>query len=246
MSKKYEKVVGRSVSTDPSTATASGGQAKVRPRGSGFIVRPLYHDPLCKVCNHPERDAIEMQIAEGLSAPQIIEVVSGYDAPCPSQRSIRNHRGSHMPSPVMAHQAMVRQATQQTSEDLAENGLMLTPYALAAQVMRLGFARISRGEIKPNVQDTIRAAEIVHKIEQETEGATGQEAILMESLVHLLETARSFVDPAHLPALVDALDRENPVMRGIMAAQRKTNVLDAESWEDIDIRQPGEGGDDLD
>lgn len=244
-SSKPEKVAGRSVGTEPSTATtASGPSAALRPRGSGFVSRPLYHDSLCRVCSHPEREAIEDQIAAGLSASKVAELVKEYDAPCPSVRSIRKHRASHMPSPVAAMQAMIQQATEQTAEDLAENGLTITPYSLAAQVMRLGFARIAKGEIKPTIQDTIRAAEVMHKIEQESDGATGSEAILMASLAHILDTARQFVAPDDLPAFVATLDQENPVMRGVMAAGRQTAVLDADSWEDEDIEQPVDDGGD--
>src|SRR5690606_29635341 len=94
-SSKPEKVAGRSVGTEPSTATtASGPSAALRPRGSGFVSRPLYHDSLCRVCSHPERGAIEDQIAAGLSASKVAELVKEYDAPCPSVRSIRKHRAS--------------------------------------------------------------------------------------------------------------------------------------------------------
>lgn len=235
MAKQVQKVEGRSLSTQPSDTQISDA-TRLTPRGSSLFDLPvdIYYSPSCRVCNHPHRRDVENRLAAGISHRLLSTVLAKSHPdtaplPAPGRNSLRRHLTEHMPMQVTQEVAMAADVAKEMGVDIETAGTIVTPYGLLASIVRNGFADIVQGRLKADVKDVIKAAELMLRIEAETDGAVGQQSALQDALRDAIETAQRFIDPTDLPAYAAALD--NPILR---AMQVDPNMLELDAWEEGD------------
>lgn len=256
---KQQKLVGRSTPTAPSRAGGGQGTTRLTPPGSSTfdLPRRVYYESRCRVCTHPDVAQIEQRLAEGVNRVLLADVLAKSHPetaplPPPSKKSLSRHAKRHMPMTVATELVLAEQAAVEAGIDVAEVGSIVTPYSVLAMVMRKGFADILQGRAQPELKDVMKAAELLMRIEADSDGAVGQAEVVMESLRASIELAQAYIDPADLPAYIADLEARSPMLQemrrkadgAVMELPAADAWESADSWDNDDVDDDDDEADD--
>lgn len=142
--------------------TGAGDAASVVTYRLGGRDYPLRSVAGCKVCEHPQRFAVEQQVASGRTYAAIARQLDP-EADL-SAANIRAHwTNGHMPFQVESLRRIVETRAAEIGRDI-EAGVEDTvdQVALARTVVHRTFERIAAGLVEPTVADGVAAARLLH------------------------------------------------------------------------------------
>lgn len=202
-------------------------------------------DPKCKVCNHPARMEVEMAIADGWAYSRIARDYSNVDysvgeramtLPVLSWQNVRTHfRAGHMPMGVELQRRLSEKRAAEIGskyEDAADK--FVDHYVVAQAVLHRGHERLVRGELEPDLKDTMAAAKFLKEIDDAAAGQLDTEA-WSQAMTIYFETAQELMEPPVWQAFIRKLST-NPVLaaiaRKLEGQDDDPNVVDAEIVEE--------------
>lgn len=206
---------------DAVTTTRQATMVEVQLGGRRY---PFRHSVKCKVCNSTERFAIEEALLVGRSYASIIRGLpdryrDSDSADCITIDAMRWHLKQHMPTDVTVSRAVIEQRAQEMGRALdTMEGTLIDAYSVAAEVMRIGFERIARGEIKVGLDHTLAAAKMVSEMENKA-SASVDTTVQAEMVTLLLQHVRSMLSDEQFLALSENF-KADPLFKGLMAKMR--------------------------
>lgn len=186
---------------------------------------PLKSNPNCKTCQHPQRMEIENSMIEGRAVMAILRDLP-QDEFRPSYEGIRTHlKNGHIPLQAATQVALIeRNAKRQglkieeTVEDLVDH------ITVTEMVVKRGFERMQRGEIEPEMADTLNAVKILEQIQSRTDSDMDHE-MWVSATMSMLEDARQIMSPEQWDRYGKKLS-SNPVLKALSEKQAATRAAD--------------------
>lgn len=177
---------------------------------------PLYSDPRCKTCQHPDRVGIENALLVGRSYVAILNSLPE-DEYKPAYRGILYHfNNGHMPLEAAAQRALIERnwiKQGKAIEDAVTD--MVDHVTVAEMVVKRGFERMQAGEISPDMTDTLNAVKIVESIQSRTNADLDQE-MWVSATMSMLEDARAIMSAEQWAKYGKKL-AANPVLKALAA-----------------------------
>lgn len=184
-------------------------------------------EPRCKVCNHPARFAIEEKILLGNSYPKIARWVSDVrtqqptgeivDWPELEARNIKNHYvQGHCPLDAEMMRAFTERRAEELGEDLENSMTTFTDHIVVQKaILAKGYEALVKGEIQPDVKDTLAASKLLADREREiAEHATVEQ--WQEFMVIYFQAVRNVVSADQWNEIVKSI-QHHPAMKAIDA-----------------------------
>lgn len=188
---------------------------------------PFISSPRCGVCQCEERFAIEEGLLIGRSYASIARSLPDKFRDPDSEHHIsieqmRLHVKNHMPADITVSRAIIERRAQEMGRSLdVMEGTLIDAYSVASEVMRLGFERIARGEIKVGLEHTLVATKMVNEMEEKASHSIDM-TVQTEMVTLLLQHVRSVLSDEQWQALASNF-RADPAFRA-MTAQIKGEV----------------------
>lgn len=201
------------------------GNASIMMTRIGNREYPLVSVPNCHVCQNPNRQEIEEQIATGRPYRAIWRHLPPELQGTVSDRSMAQHfKNGHMPLSVATNRAMIEARAATVGKAIEDGMISLVDHmTLAQSVVDRVNERLVMGEIEPDVGDGLRAAHMLAQIEKD-QGETVDLTAISDAFMVYMEVVRSVVTPEQLQAIGTGL-RTNPVLRALEA---KASIVDGE------------------
>jgi hypothetical protein len=134
--------------------------------GDTLVAVPVV--PQCRVCRSPFRVQVDQGLASGLSPVMVVDRLPSQA--CLRPRNVREHRRrGHLPADPATVQTLAATATDMMTATGNVESIVVSAAAemvLAQRVLQVVFERLVSGEIEPSIRDGLRAARLVHEIEQ--------------------------------------------------------------------------------
>lgn len=201
--------------------------------------------PRCKTCNHPARMEIETAIAEGWAYTRIAAEYSGVEyqdgdrvknLPEINWQTIRAHfKSGHMPMGVELQRRLSEKRANEIGsryEEAADR--FVDHYVVAQAVLHRGHERLVKGELEPDLKDTLAAAKMLKEIDDAAQGSLDNEA-WSQAMEIYFETAQAMMAPDQWQQFVKRLSA-NPILaslaRKISGEDDDPNVLEGEYVEE--------------
>lgn len=213
-----------------STSRRPGTAVEVSLGGRRY---PLRHSPKCPVCNCEDRFSIEEAILMGRSYASIHRGLADRyrDEEHPDFISIdamRYHTKAHMPSDVTVSRAIIERRAQDMGRALETmEGTLIDAYSVASEVMRLGFERIARGELKVGVDHTMMATKMVSDMDDKASQSV-ETTVQTEMVSLLLHHVRAMMTDEQF-AVLSANFKNDPLFKGMMSRMRNEELPTADS-----------------
>lgn len=196
----------------------------------GNNVYDAVFEPRCKVCNHPARFTIEEKLLLGNSYPKIARWVSDVRATKPSgeqvdwpeleARNIKNHYvQGHCPLDAEMMRAFTERRAEELGEDLEESMTTFTDHIVVQKaILSKGYEALVKGEIQPDVKDTLAASKLLADREREIAGQASVEE-WQDFMQLYFSVVRQVVAPEQWTQIVSDI-QQHPVMKQMQ--RRKT------------------------
>ncbi len=194
---------------------------------------PMQVEARCRTCRHPRRVDVDAWLLEG-TPPSAVAERLGPDAP--TQSSILRHRDRHLPTDVVAREALVRERAGGATVPLdgaveAQVDALRLARVLAAQ----GLQAITDGRIVPlSFADVVRAGDLLARTEALAGDASESDARLQRIALMRLLRAVEDLAPKEVWDAIGVRMHADPVLKAIHAAETgratdaSTAVLDRE------------------
>lgn len=186
---------------------------------------PWRHAKGCKVCNCESRFEIEEQLLIGRSYASILRGLP--DQYCEggplalNVQNLKDHVKNHMPVDVTVSRAVIEQRAEEVGRALETmEGTIIDAYSVASEVMRLGFERVMKGEIKVGLDHTILATKMVADMDEKAaENSSVDSAVYVQLVTLLLQHVRSVMTSEQFNDLSSAF-RTDPVFSALASQIR--------------------------
>jgi hypothetical protein len=191
---------------------------------------PLISEPTCKTCFSPYRFHIESEVLAAVPAAVVVRRLVAQDAEVDlTPRNVLSHIEAHMPAKEVAYLRIAqRRATERgrTIEEGTDN--LVNGLALAEAVVKRTWDRIAQGEIKPTVQDGLRAAQILETFEGADTGI--DQDLFVEAFMVYFDAAESLMTTEQFAQFGRVLEA-NEVLSALVTrfeAQQEGRVVSGE------------------
>lgn len=187
---------------------------------------PMKSHPRCKTCQHPRRMDIENSLLAGRSYRGLLADLDDDDLK-PSYDGIRAHfQNGHMPLHAASQVALIERNAKRQGIKIEEAVEDLVDHITVAEmVVKQGFERMQRGEIQPEMADTLAAVKIVEQIQARTNSDLDHE-MWVSATMSMLEDAKSLMTPDQWTQYGRKL-ANNPILKALAAKeQEKANPAD--------------------
>lgn len=173
----------------------------------------------CKTCQHPQRMEIENGLLAGRSYRALLRDLPE-DEFRPSYDGLRTHFiNGHMPLAAAAQVALIERNAKRQGLKIEEAVDDLVDHITVAEmVVKQGFERMQRGEIAPDMADTLNAVKIVEQIQARTNSDLDHE-MWVSATMSMLEDARSIMSPDQWDAYGRKL-ATNPILKALSAKEQ--------------------------
>lgn len=188
---------------------------------------PAKHVQQCRTCRSKYRTQIEQALLSGMTYQAIVsQVVEPFDdhSPigAPGYQSIMNHvRRGHMPMPYSAQRRVIEDRAEEMGRSVEEGMASLADStAILRTIVRTGFELINQGELRPSMNDLMKALQLQAALEGDQDEEANEEA-WRTALITYMEIVQRSVSPE----IFQRISREfaaSPVMKEAMAAKRGT------------------------
>lgn len=188
---------------------------------------PARHVKQCRTCRSKYRTQIEQGIIGGMTYQAVVnELVDPYEdhSPIgpPGYQSIMNHvRKGHMPMPYSVQRRLIEDRAQEMGKSVEEGMASLADStAILRTIVRTGFEMINQGDLRPSMNDLIKALQLQAAMEGEKDGE-GDEEAWRSALIAYMEIVQRSVSPE----VFQRISREfaaSPVMKNAMGVQQGT------------------------
>jgi hypothetical protein len=210
----------------------------------GQRVLPAFRSNRCKVCTHPGRPLIEEQILLNATYPSIVEWVSNHEVeeidgvlvewPILTVHQLLNHyNNGHCPLDAkLIHELSEQRMAELGLDYEASSGRIVDHVVAAKLIAALGQERLIKGEIQPDVKDTLAAAKFIADLEAKRGGPEGDEILIIwqQAMEVFFAVTQRHVSPDQWQAIGADLS-SNPVLRELTAkmhAHPDEDIHDAE------------------
>lgn len=205
----------------------------------GGVDYPLVSVAQCKTCQSPHRLIIENHLITGRSNAGIRKELEAIDpdGEHPTAEGIGEHyRKGHMP----LNQAVKRRLIERRAEEIGKNmnaelETLMDHVTVAQMILQTGGEKVARGELDPNITETLAAAKFLFDIEKSAQGSVDNEMWTTAFMVYM-EAARELMTEDQWQNFGRRL-ASHPVLRE-MAAKRdaiEANTIDAEVVEESEF-----------
>jgi hypothetical protein len=199
----------------------------------------MVQNPRCGVCMHPARFQIEAKLllnfgwaavsryVSELNSQRIDGTVEEWPALSPAQ--VRKHSESgHCPVEGEARRALTEQRAKKLGIDLAETtGQFLDHEIVQHAILARGYERLVKGEIEPDVKDTLAAAKLLSEGDKEDANAASEEQ--WREFMGLYFNAVQKVVSRDQWEEIKAIITSNPVFQSMNATSTNDDeIIDAE------------------
>lgn len=205
--------------TQPSPVMRHNPQSMVMTRIGGREY-PLKSIAKCKTCQHPQRMDIENGLLAGRSYRALLRDLPDDDKK-PSYDGIRGHfHQGHMPLPAAAQVALIERNAKRQGIKIEEAvDDMVDHITVAEMVVKQGFERMQRGEIAPDMSDTLSAVKIVEAIQARTNSDLDHE-MWVSATMSMLEDAKAIMSPDQWTTYGRKL-ATNPILKALAAKEQE-------------------------
>lgn len=208
----------------------------VRPNNSIIQIKvgnktfDAVYEPRCKVCNHPARFSIEEKLLLGHTYLQISKWVSDVrsrkpdgeieDWPELESRNIKHHfQQGHVPmdSEMMAEYSKRR--AEELGLEYEEAMVPVVDHVVVQKaILAKGYEAMVKGEIKPDVKDTLAASKLLGDFEKDKQDTSTIEEWQMFMKLYF-EVVKSVVDDDQWRQIAYAI-KTNPLMKAMDARKQ--------------------------
>lgn len=204
---------------------------------------PAYRSNRCKVCTHPGRPLIEEQILLNSTYPSIVEWVSNHEVeeidgalvewPTVTVNQLLNHyNNGHCPLDAkLLHELSEQRMTELGLDYESSTGRIVDHVVTAKLIAAMGQERLMRGEIQPDVKDTLAASKLLADLDSKRGGAEGEELLVIwqQAMEVFFTVTQRHVSGPQWQAIGADLS-SNPVLRELTARMQATedDITDAE------------------
>lgn len=196
---------------------------------------PAVQSSRCGVCMHPGRVEIEERLLSNYGYPAIVNFVADKrvtrnngtveDWPPLSKEQIRSHyTKGHCPLDT----ELLRQLSEERAKELGAQyedsvGRLVDHQVFQRAVIARGYDRLVRGEINPDVKDTLAASKMLADLEANAQAVASQDqwAIAMQVYFEVVQESVTAEQWAQIGKRLNA----NPVLRALS----ENSVVDAET-----------------
>lgn len=196
----------------------------------GNVVRDMVYEPRCKVCNHPSRFSIEEKLLMGYKYSEISRAMSDLRSQKPDgeietwpELEARNIKGHYQKGHVPLDSDMMAEFSKRRAEELGieyEEAMVPVVDHVVVQraVLAKGYEGLVKGEIHPDVKDTLAASKLLSDREKDlTNNSTVEE--WQEFMTLYFQAVRATVAPEQWQQIVRAI-QNHPVMRAMDARRQ--------------------------
>ncbi len=154
---------------------------------------PMVSSPTCKTCQHPSRLEIENSMILGTAVMSILADLPEDDFK-PSYWGIRAHfKNGHMPLEAATQVALIERNAKRQGLVIEEAvGSLVDHITVTEMVVQKGFERMQKGEIEPDLADTLNAVKIIDQIQSRNNSDLDHET-WVSACMSMLEDARSIM-----------------------------------------------------
>lgn len=180
---------------------------------------PMQVEARCRTCRHPRRVDIDAWLLDGTPPSAVAERLG---SGAPTQSSILRHRDRHLPTDVVAREALVRERAGGATVPLDEAVEAQVDALRAARVLVAhGLRAIADGTIVPlTFGDVVKAADLLSRTEAlAADPAETDARIYQLALLRLLRAVEEEVPPDEWEA-IGARMYADPVIKAIGAFER--------------------------
>lgn len=171
--------------------------------------------PSCRVCNAPNdlMKTVNYMLASGASYKDVERLIAPINASLPEgaridYQGIRRHQKSHLPYDADAVRRILERRAEEAQQDFERGSNHLVGVAAYAEVMmKKGFASMANGEITVSPSEGLKAAEFLHRIEQESAGQDNA-AETLATLNRIIQAVRAVVPERYWQRIMNHLDGE--------------------------------------
>jgi len=202
---------------------------------------PAYRSNKCKVCMHPARPLIEERLLMNDTYPSVAEWVSNHDVeeidgtlvewpPLNVTQLFKHYNNGHCPIDTQVLHELSKQRMDELGLDYEDSVGRVVDHVVAAKlILAKGQERLARGEIAPDVKDTLSAAKLLHDIEGGIDAGEQSEMIAawQQAMEVFFVTVQRHVTSTAWQAIGADLSM-NPVLREITARIESSDIVDAE------------------
>lgn len=195
----------------------------------------------CRVCTHPARALIEERLLYNDTYPSIAAWVSEQQSETLDGAHIEwppvtvpqlggHYRGGHCPVDTQVLHELTEQRAAETGVNYEQSlGRIVDHVVLTQQIATRGQERLTRGEIAPDVKETLAAAKLLHDMQTSAAQAevTDHLGAFQDALDIYFGEARRVMTSEQWTQFTLALTN-NPVLREIAGRFQESNVVDAE------------------
>jgi hypothetical protein len=228
----------RKTSVVPATEAVRGSVVSITV-GNRHL--PAVVDNTCPVCTHPARPLIEERLLYNDPYPAIAEWVSGRKAETIDGLTIRwpqlsawqiagHYANDHCPVDVKVLHQLTQQRLSGTEADYDNSTTRIVDHVVTlSQIAQIGQERLARGELKPNLKETISAAKAVAALDLAAKAAeqVDNSAAYEQAMEVYFSAAKQIMTPTQWHDF-GMLLAANPVLQRLTGA----DVQDAEVIEE--------------
>jgi hypothetical protein len=196
----------------------------------GNVVKDMVFEPRCKVCNHPARFSIEEKLLMGYKYSDISRAMSDLRKqksdgeietwPELEARNIKNHyQQGHVP---LDHEMMAeysKRRAEELGQDYEEAMVPVVDHIVVQKaVLAKGYEALAKGDITPDVKDTLAASKLLADREKDLANNSSVEE-WQEFMTLYFQAVRATVAPEQWQQIVRAI-QSHPVMRAMDARRQ--------------------------
>lgn len=179
----------------------------------GGRLYPMRREPRCNTCQSPYRQQVERAVLQGMSYRRIVESLPE-DAGL-TVYNVREHVArQHLPLDEFVKRAVIEERAQELGRDIESFQTTLADHITFARLgLQKAFERLVEGEVKPDLEDGIAFAQLLHKVGLE-EGSEADREAMEQAMLAYMEVLEEVLEEEQRERF-SVLASRHPVLRAL-------------------------------